>query len=298
MRSICCDSLHLHRRLRTDPTRTALLRRKYEAEMVRRFKAIRRAIWEAIVENDVFGLEPLRTFARAPGRRAFAFTRLDRKVAAFMEWLRQVEAQDILGVSLGTPISSAAQKAWQNVYLQSAYQKGLANAGSQLSRQGVEVRDSWLQTAFLRPTHADRAGLIFTRAYIQLEGITDVMDQQISQTLAQAMIEGAGAKAVARAIVDRVDNIGITRARRLARTEVIAAHAEAQLNSYKEAGIEGVKTMAEYLTARDDKVCPKCAPWEGRVITIEQAAGVIPQHPNCRCAWAPVVVDSEGKILQ
>ena len=84
----------------------------------------------------------------------------------------------------------------------------------------------------------------------------------------------------------------------LTRTEVINAHAEATLNSYVEAGLEGVTVNAEYTTAGDDKMCPKCVALQGRPYTIDEARGLIPQHPNCRCAWSPVVVDPQGVVLR
>lgn len=304
-------SFHVHVN-RVDPTRTTTLRRQYERAMVRRFKELRRAIIQAIVVDDVFGLLPtdaaqlpaLKTFARRPRKREFAFDRKDAKVGSFMDWLDEAERDGILETSPGTSIRSAANKSWQNVYLQSAYQKGMASAGSNLRKQGVQVEDSWLQGAFMRPVHADRAGLIYTRNYRKLQGITDTMDAQISEVLAQGMVEGLGARALARAVVDRVDKIGITRARALARTETIAAHATASLNSYREARIEGVMVLSEFATAEDDKVCPQCEALDakygasGDPLPIDQAEGIIPVHPNCRCAWLPVVVDPEGKVLR
>jgi len=84
----CCN--HPHGRLtlqaakRLDPTRTLTLRRKYEAEMVHRFKALRRLIVDAVAVNDVFGLAQPQPGARlnqnAPPRNAFAFPRSDAKV--------------------------------------------------------------------------------------------------------------------------------------------------------------------------------------------------------------------------
>jgi len=287
-----------------DPTQTTSIRRSYEAEMKRRFREIRKAIIQAIVIDDVFGIianapaATIRVSARRPGRREFAFPRSDAKVQAFMDWLADAESKDILGVQLGTPIRSAANKSWQNKYIKAAYSKSMQKAAQRLKSQGVKVEDSWLEQAFFRPLHADRVGLIYTRAYTSLSGITDTMDAQISRTLARGLVDGVGARQLARDIVDRVDSIGITRARALARTEVIDAAAEATLNSYAEAGVLGVETQAEFATAQDDSVCPECEALEGKIYPIDEASGIIPVHPNCRCAWLPVVTDPEGKVLR
>lgn len=298
---------------RYDPTRTGATRRAFEAEINRRFAALKKLVRIALVDRDVLGLQdaPLAANARRPrhvGRtnavapppvRAFQFERSGAKVAGFMDWLTAAAYDGILDTTLGTPIASAAENAWTNVYVRSAYQRGLQSSYAQMRRGGIVVEDSWINAAFFRPVHADRAGLIFTRTFEELTGVTDAMAAQMSRELAQGMIEGVGARELARRLENRVDKIGRTRARMVARTEVVAAHAEATLNSYEEAGLEGVNILSEFTTAQDDAVCPICEALQGRTFTIEEARGVIPVHPNCRCAWLPVVGPNQrGRVLQ
>ena len=80
-------------------------------------------------------------------------------------------------------------------------------------------------------------------------------------------------------------------AKRLARTEVMRAHAEASLNTFEAFGVEGVKTNAEFCaghhTAKDKRTCPKCLKLNGEIFTVKSARGIIPVHPNCRCSWVP-----------
>lgn len=296
--------LRTHAR-RKDPTRTTALRIRFEQELNRRFAKLKRDIKEAIIGRDVFGLlknvTPMTPRVNAtgmPAPRAFDFSRSGAKVDGFMEWLKKAEDDTIFSVITGTPVRSASQNSWMNIYVESAYQKGLASAASNLRRGGVPVADAWLDAAFFRPIHADRLGLIYTRTYSELTGITDTMDQQISRVLAQGIGEGRGVEAIARDINNKVDSIGRHRARLLARTEVIAAHAEASLNAYKEAGLEGVNIKAEWSTAGDDAVCPECEAMEGREFKIDEVSGMIPLHPNCRCSWLPVIGDPEGLELR
>ena len=136
--------------------------------------------------------------------------------------------------------------------------------------------------------------MIYTRAFSDLDGITKTMDQKISRILAQGSGEGRAPLDIAKKINDRVKKIGITRSRLIARTEIISAHAEASLNAYEEAGIEGVEVEVEFTTAGDDVVCPECDVLSGKSFTIAESRGVIPVHPNCRCAWSPVVVNGSG----
>jgi hypothetical protein len=73
----------------------------------------------------------------------------------------------------------------------------------------------------------------------------------------------------------------------IARTEIINAHAEGQLDSFDMLGVEEVGVVAEWATAGDDRVCEECASIEGELFTVDEARGMIPLHPNCRCAWIP-----------
>jgi len=261
--------------------------------MVRRFRALKRSIRETIVDNDAFGLN-----VQAAAAGAFAFPRSSDKVSAFMQWLKQETKAGILQVRVGTPLQSAAQQSWQNIYLESAYQRGIAQAGQEMRGAGGTVSQRYINAAFNRPIHADAVGLIYTRAYGELEGVTAAMEQAISRTLARGMADGKGMMALARDLEDEVDSIGIVRARTIARTETISAHAEASLNSYEEAGIEGVDVEAEFSTAGDEQVCPECQDLEGKVMSLDDARGLIPIHPNCRCAYIPVIPDASSIDLQ
>ncbi len=124
------------------------------------------------------------------------------------------------------------------------------------------------------------------------------MDMKIGRILAEGLARGDGPMAIARELAEAVEGVGIMRARTLARTEIIRAHADASLSSYREAGLEGVSVQAEFSTARDDAVCPECEALEGQVFSLDAAQGIIPVHPNCRCAFLPVVPDASEVVLQ
>ena len=280
---------NVHNR-KTDPTRTLTLRRLFEGRMVKRFVVLKNTITTAIVMQDGFGLRV--------NAGQFDFPRSADKVGAFMEWLRRQEDQGVLGIRTGTPVSRAAETAWTRIYIESAYRRGIAQAGQNMRRQGVTVTDRWVESAFNRPIHADVVGLLYTRTFQDLKGVTEEMDKQISRVLSQGIIDGLGARAIARQINERVDKIGITRARAIARTEIVRAHSEASISAYKEARIEGVSAEVEFSTAGDDAVCPECEALEGRVFSIDESSGIIPVHVNCRCAWLPVIADPESITLE
>jgi SPP1 gp7 family putative phage head morphogenesis protein len=282
------------RKYRLDPTRTYVLRRKYIADMDRRFRELIQQVKNLVYDKDFFKLDDSLFFASAHINQ---LPRDSNKINQFMEWLRRAQAQGILQVSYGTPVQSAASQSWQNIYIQTTYRRALQQAGAKLRRQGVEVSDRWMDYGFLEPVHADRAGIIYTRAFTQLAGVTEAVSADMSRVLAEGMASGIGSQQLARNLENSV-SIGMVRARRIAQTEIINAHAEATLNAYTEAGIEGVEVEAEFSTSRDNVVCPKCEALEGRTFSIEEARGVIPVHPNCRCAWVPLVTDTTGAVLR
>lgn len=295
---------------RVDRTGTSHISKRFERDAVRRFQKIRNLIWQSIVTNDAFGLshaKPKVARDRMPARIAvsddavrpgeFVFRQSKDKVTGFMRWLKEQERKEILGVREGANLESAAEKAWSNLYIANAYQKGITDAGEKLRDAGADVAGSWVEEAFTRPIHADRVGLAYTRTFSELQGITEAMDKAISRELATGLANGANPVQIAREISKKVDSIGIVRARTLARTEVINAHAQATLNGFEEAGIEGVEVEAEWLTAED--ACPLCeAAAAGGTYTIAEARGLIPLHPNCRCAWAPKVINGTGIELR
>ena len=281
-----------------DPTRTLSLRRSFEADVKRRFNKLKRAIIQAVAMDDIFGLKsrsPV-TLNQDLGPRQFEFMRSDAKVKAFMDWLKEMERKHILTTTTGFGV--VGEQLWTNTYIQSSYQRGMSRARQELKRMGYDVPEAQgfipggqdpVVAAFNAPFHADRVALAYTRTFSELQGITAVMDQQISRVLAQGLAEGISPYQIARNIVDRVDKIGVTRARMLARTEVVSAHHQATINEYEQWGVKGVHVMAEWLTAGFG-VCPVCLSLAAKSpYTLQEIRGLIPVHPNCRCTTIPVL---------
>jgi len=293
-----------------DPSRTTTLRNVFAGKMRKRFRNLRGVIREAIVTQDCFGLqEGIATQQMtAPGRRAFDFPRSSQKVSAFMGWLQQQQRNGILEVTDATQVGNSVDSAWHNKYINDSYKRGVQRARGQMREQGMHVptmeNTGGIEATMQAPIHVDRVGLLYTRTYEELKGITQAMDQQISRVLAQGLADGDNPRLIARKLNSVINgagqgDLGITdalgrripperRATILARTEVIRAHAEGQLSEFENWGAEGVSAKAEWVTSGDQRVCPECASLESSVYTIKQARGMIPLHPQCRCIWIPV----------
>lgn len=295
-----------------DPTRTTLLRNTFARDMKRRFTELTLVVRKAIVVEDCFGLKRngLTTFQMtSPGKEAFAFTRSAEKVEAFMKWLQEQVDKGILDIRTYYQIGSSVEKAWTNMYIYDSYKRGVIRARYEMIKAGYNVPSmddtGGINVSMMSPFHIDRVGLLFTRVFSDLKGITSAMDAQISRILAQGIADGDGAALLARKLVGTINGTGMgdlaltdtlgrfipamRRAEMLARTEIIRSFAESTLQEFRNWGVEGVSAQAEFQTAGDDRVCPICASLQGQVFTLDEASGVIPKHPRCRCCWLPVI---------
>jgi len=254
---------------------------------------LKHLIWQTVVVNDALYLDTehgLRILGRkGPGKKYDWPIDLDGKTTAFIEWLQDAIDDGVLGIEVREGNRIIARNAWQNLYVRSAYSRAVEAATRALQRAGLDVGSTGLEAVFGAAIHADTLALLYTRNFRLLNGITDAMSAAISRELTMGLAQGLGAREVASMLNQQVEKIGIRRALVLARTEMIHAYAEASLNRYQEFGIKGVTAMVEFATTGGEGVCAVCADLDKRQFTIDEARGVIPVHPNCRCAWLPVV---------
>jgi SPP1 gp7 family putative phage head morphogenesis protein len=288
---------------RVDPTHTQTLRNRFVQDSNHRYRDLAGVIWKSIVDNNALAIDPgnpaglvetqkklaVKALAPAP-TNAFDFATSSKKVNGFMDWLDIQEQAGILEISKGPHFTGP--RPWSDVYIQSAYKKGMSRSTTELQAAGIEIPpglppDIEVDAAFNLPIHADRVGLAYTRTFTGLKGISEVMDVAISNELASGLASGMGAKKIASNINKHVRGIGKRRATVLARTEVIRAHHGAMMGSYRAAGLEKIKIQGEWRTAGDKRVCPKCEALDGKIFPLDQIENSIPLHPQCRCIALP-----------
>lgn len=308
---------------RRDPTRTTSLRNTFSREMTKRFSLLRGIIRRAVVTEDVFGLRnpsatagitAMRRF-QTPGPRRFAFPSSSAKVSAFMAWLQSQVQSGVLEVSDITQVGTGINAAWTNKFISQGYRQGVFRARRQMIQLGANVptieQTGGLSVIMGTPVHADRVGLLYTRVFSDLKGITDNMDTQISRVLSEGLSRGINPNDIAKrlnAVISRngasleiTDTLGrfVTaeqRAKTLARTEIIRAHAEGQLQEFENWRVSGVRGKAEWVTS--GKPCPQCEPKEGNVFSIADARGLIPYHPNCYDKETEVYTNEGWKLFK
>jgi SPP1 gp7 family putative phage head morphogenesis protein len=311
--------------LKADPTRTTTLRKQFTRELRVRFNTLRRAIIQLVVTEDSFGLggsliigsntpdnlgarlviPTLSVSSRPPTSNTrseasllslnqFQFLTNPQKVEAFRRWLATQLGFRILGV---TP--EQIEGAWWRQFIEQGYHKGagraftdtrrvqraVASTGEQLSFfRGTQ--QEFLRQSFAQPETIEKLQLLVGRVFTELKGVTDQMSQVMTRVLAEGLVQGQNPRVIAREITKSLD-ISKHRAETIARTEIIRAHSEAQLDSLERLGIDEVGVAVEWSTAEDARVCPLCRPLDGIVLKTSEAHGLIPRHPNCRCAFLP-----------
>lgn len=297
-----------------DPTRTTSLRNLFANAMKKRFTEIEHVIKTTIVDNDCFGLSSKAQVNQVSpaGWQAFSYRLSQEKVAKFMEWLQRQVGSGILNIAEFEQVGSAINNAWTNLYVLDSYKRGILRARYELQKAGYNVPSieatGGIMMSLTVPFHVDRLGLLYTRVYSDLKGITDQMDMQISRILAQGIADGDSPLLLARKLVSTINGQGIgdlgikdtlgrfipakVRAEILARTEIIRAHHVAMIQEYRNWAAYNVIVKAEFVTAGDDKVCTICEGLEkGGPYTLDQVEKMIPAHPRCRCVALPYFVN-------
>jgi SPP1 gp7 family putative phage head morphogenesis protein len=224
------------------------------------------------------------------------------KLEAFKQWLKGKTKQHIT--------KENEDKLWE-AYARAGFKKGAGRSFDDyrakkklLDKEATPEeklafyrgsREQFLKSSFAQPVAIDKIKLIAARSYSDLEGVTEAMSTAMTRTLADGLVEGKSPREIASDLADDVEDIGESRAKTIARTEIIRAHAEGQLDALERLGVEEVGVMVEWSTTGDDKVCDLCEPLEGIVIKIDEARGMLPRHPNCRCAFIPANVGEDDE---
>lgn len=295
---------------RYDPTRTLTLRRRFVGQMRRRFRRLKGEVRRALVEQRVLGNvrqdqaidvpqpPPL------PGRQEFEDEPDNRKVEDFMDWMNRVENQVILEQSSYPSIVGGEQQLpWTSFYIYLAYVKGIERARLEMRRAGYETpsyiqgedgeREEDYHQAAQTERHKRGINLLYTQAYMELTGIVEAVNQEVSRQITRGLLEDESSTAIADRVTDRIDRTGLHRGRILSRTETVRAHTNAMLEEMSQWGIDRVTAQVEFTTAKDERVCTVCRSLEGTVYSIDEARGIIPVHPQCRCVWLPVAKTEE-----
>ena len=232
------------------------------------------------------------------------------KIKAFQAWLKQQIASLIVG--------KTEEELWR-AYAEQGFKKGAGRAFDDVRMKKLKKRhpeifteehqqsvqdfyrgtkEQFLRSAFARPVAVEKVKLLAGRSFDDLRGVTEQMSLKMSRALTDGLVQGDHPNKIAKALAEEVD-ISRDRAETVARTEIVRCHAEGQLEALEQLGVDEVGVTVEWTTSGDDAVCPQCEPLEGVVLKVSEAHGMLPRHPNCRCAFIPAGLgedDDDQKI--
>lgn len=259
---------HVQRALdREEPTRTKTIRQDYAQRLRGRWDAIETAMRTGLVEHDALGLQT-EALVDAPARNQFDFATEPRQVEAFDRWLQRQVDREIL-----------QEFGQDNQYIQRAYERGVKDATAELRTLGLAGEGDVVATAMQLPVHRDQLEALYARNLSALEGMSDATANQMRRVLSEGLAAGDGPQDIARDLAGRIDAVGRTRANMIARSEIMHSHNRARAAEWERAGVK----KADILIA--DTACAECqALAAGAPYDVQEAKGLLPRHPNCRCS--------------
>lgn len=305
--------------IKADPTRTKTLRTKFERALRGRLRRFRSQVIKLVMHDDVFGLKPFKpvtSFKQLVGNvetgvapRAWEFATDREKLRLFAEWLVS---------TMGDTLD--ADEVW-GAYVAEGYRKGAGRAFTDTNRAAIQVASQeqavfvsgrqvqFVQTMLNAPETVEKLQILAERTFADLRGVNEVLATQIRKELADGLVQGDHPITIARRMADRIYNRkdvngrivnrgALAHANRIARTEIIRAHAEGTLDAFERLGVEEVGVAVEWSTAGDDRVCVRCESMQGVVLKVKESHGLIPLHAQCRCSWIPANVgeSKQGQV--
>ena len=238
------------------------------------------------------------------------FLTTDEQLQSFLDWLKS--QVNILILAKAQSMALSDPEHWLTFHIENVYRKALGRAFDSVRHPELADkmdfyqgrREEFLRSSFSRPVSKERVKLLAARTFNDLSGVSDAMATQMQRTLVDGFIKGESPFEIARALNHDVDNIGIKRAKTIARTEIVRAHNEGQLDGLEALDVESVGVAVEWavsgigITGRGNpSPCDLCAPLAKTVFTIKEARGLLPRHPNCVLASSKIVAGTPHSVM-
>lgn len=278
-----------------DPTKTVGIRKRWITEVERRYRELRKRIAKLLLTGDA-GSIPVPAVDPGLLGNAYSYPTDPISVLRFMAWL-QLQVDAVIIGNDATPDNN-----WQNRYIDQAYDRGITRTQADLIRSAMDANMLrsvtsadiiGTATASLGvgtvngPIHLEAIRTLYLRSYSDLQGVTDEMSKQIRRALVDGIEQGKGIRDIAKDINGRVDAIGATRSKLIARTETVRAYNVASVAEFQDvAERAGIEPAYEWVTAGDARVRPEHAKRNGKVYPAAQALAMLGE-PNCRCSLVP-----------
>jgi hypothetical protein len=270
------------RAYRTDPTRTATLRKRFKAELMGRFDLLARDIRETINTNDYFGLRNKQNKALTEDENADN----EEKVSKFLIWLEAQIRLYIFGAKKN-PAFKPKRGEWMDVYGKASYESGLKRGYTEL-KQTKRIDEDEPEPILTGRKQSSKKylaalALLLLKTKEEIKGVTNAMTQQMGREIIDNITGGSSPEYVTKQVINRLDKIGRTRSKQVADDSIVKDHNWAKLDIWVVYGVTELALLAEWTTAGDDRVCELCAPHDGEIYPIEEFYSLLPVHSRCRC---------------
>jgi len=235
------------------------------------------------------------------GRKEWAFLSDELKLKEFESWI---------ATETGLTIVPESDRFWKE-FVQDGYEKGAGRAWTDSTAQAraaasttVEARafaqgnkEGFLKLMLGAPETVEKVQLLASRVFTDLKGVNEFMATRIRRELVDGLVQGQNPRTIAR---NMSNSLGIARKRAevIARTEIIRAHAEGQLDALERMGVTEVGVAVEWSTAGDTRVCQLCESLNGLVLKVKESHGLIPRHPQCVIADMRVCAPDLRMMMQ
>lgn len=254
--------------LRADPSQTITIRRSFVSDLTKRYRTVRETINQALDYSTGW---PAKTSKQ--------------KIAEMRRWLAHLTEQHIKTRGVGST------EPWLAKYVRQAYSKGTNRAFDATNFiQGTPAYKAGYREQFLtghKRRYEEATELIVEESAERIQALTNDINSWAADEVSQVIRRKGSIKQIKAALKEVFERIIKAKAKLYVSDIIVGTHAEGMLDAYEDLGVEQVGVRAEWLTAQDDKVCPLCKRHEGLTYRIDEARGLIPLHPRCRCTWIP-----------
>lgn len=302
------------RTARFDPTGTLDIRAKFRREMDGRWGRLRKLAIDAIDRNDALGLGVSAKFTDI----AVPFIGYDR-VKSFQTWIDAALNEIVLGqfgtwtslylrMTAGRALERTAELVGKNAWPDSARVRALESLTvvelqgvmEAVSQQAIRAYAAGMLSK-QRPSQVARSVAAVINAIGKVRGRM-VVDTMVIKTFSAVTLDAFRSAGVSHVGLIPEKVRGVKAVGDAARKTKQARGKGGQFRPYTKmpsakkireivkAEQERVAklSMVEVLTAGDELVCQACDDIsEDGPYTIDEAEGLIPAHPNCRCAFVP-----------
>lgn len=159
---------------------------------------------------------------------------------------------------------------------------------------GQEALDKMGIDAIFNIKNKDVLATLNDAKNIMVSSVDETTRQYLGTRIAEGRESFLTVDEISEAIMRDFPDIAKSRADVIVLTETARAISTVQLETFKRNGIK----QKEWVTSRDERVCPICGPLHGRVIEIDDyfdsgdfSEGAPPIHPRCRCDILEIIPD-------